>query len=102
MKLSAILFVASASAQYDSNYDNNYNDSNYAPAQEYDPYASEYAPYEAPAAEDERRGVQEPPSGARPGQQKSKLTTLGARVPIWGLFTYFRFFLKLRTPTQKT
>ena len=74
MKLSAILFVASATAQYDSNYDSNYNDSNYAPAGEYDPYgASEYAPYEAPAAEDERRGVQEPPSGARPGQQKSKL-----------------------------
>jgi len=61
MKLSAVLFVATVNAQYDSNYDQ-YNDSNYA-AQEYnDQYGSEYTEqYQAPAADDERRGT-----GARP------------------------------------
>merc|ERR1711970_362972 len=77
MKLSAILFVASATAQYDSNYGSDYNtDSNYAP-QEYESYGAYEAPaYEAPA-DDERRGVQQPPSGARPGQKNYAGTGTG-------------------------
>jgi len=71
MKLSAILFVASASAQYES-YDNNYanTDNNYAPAQEYDPYGGEYQQYDNTVpADEERRGAQQEPSAPRPGQK---------------------------------
>merc|ERR1711935_1332507 len=87
MKLSAILFVASASAQYES-YDNNYanTDNNYAPAQEYDPYGGEYQQYDNTVpADEERRGAQQEPSAPRPGQ-KSECTPK----PLFRLLDNFR------------